>query len=101
MPQHPGSAHNPGGGGSGFIPAGPPSQGPLSVPQGVIPTDPTGGEEILSELLKMLKGGQVGADRFMEVLGLLARQTLPNMDQGPQGPQGPQQEQQQIPQRLG
>ena len=93
MPQHPGSSHNPSGGGSGFISPSPPSQGPLSVPQGGIIPGGAPSPEALSEIVQMLRGGQVGAERFLEVLELLTAQTLPQLDQqqqqAPQGPGGP------------
>ena len=93
MPQHPGSLHNPLGGGSGFSGASSPSVGPLSIPQEVVPTQQPGGEDLLNEIIQMLRGGQVGAEGFMELLGLLAQQTLPGLGQPPQGPQGPQPQQ--------
>lgn len=75
------------GGGQGFIgsPA-PPAQGALSVPQAVVPTS-VPSDEAMSDIVQMLRGGQVGAERFLEVLGLLAGSTLPQMDAPAQ--QGP------------
>ena len=85
MPQHPGSSHNPSGGGSGFSasPASP-SQGLLSVPQGGIVPTGAPDDEALSEIIQMIRGGQVGAERFMEVLGLLTSQTVPELGQAGQ-----------------
>ena len=86
MPQHPGSSHNPSGGGSGFS-ASPatPSQGMLSIPQGGILPSASGAPspEALSEIVQMLRGGHVGAERFLEVLGLLAAQTAPSLAEAP------------------
>lgn len=53
---------------------------------GIIPTAPPE-TQALSELVQMLKGGQVGAERFLELLSLLASSAAPQMD--PRG--GPQQ----------
>lgn len=51
-----------------------------------------GEAEALSEAMKMLRGGQVGAERFLAVLELLAGQLLPQMGGGQGGqPQAPQQ----------
>lgn len=38
----------------------------------------------ISELMAMLKGGQVGAEKFMQLLSLLASATVPTMDPGPE-----------------
>ena len=88
MALHPGS-HNPSGGGSGFISPSSPSQGLLSVPQPGIMPGGTPSPEALSEIVQMIRGGQVGAERFLEVLDLLARQTAPaslgGQQQGPAG----------------
>lgn len=55
------------------------------IPQpGVMPAggvDP----QALSELVQMLRGGQVGAERMLELLSLLAGASVPQMDQAPQG----------------
>lgn len=56
---------------------------------GIIPTAPPE-TQALSELVQMLKGGQVGAERFLELLSLLAGQAVPQMDSQPGGPQAPQ-----------
>lgn len=51
------------------------------IPQGVVPTGAPS-SEALSEIVAMLRGGQVGAERMMELLSLLAAQTVPQMQQG-------------------
>lgn len=81
MPTHYGTA-----GGSGLAAPALAAQGipqPLGV--GQLSTAPKGDE--LGELLAMLKGGQVGSDRFLELLSLLAGASLPMMDQMQGGPQ--------------
>jgi hypothetical protein len=36
-------------------------------------------EEALSEIMMMLRGGQFGAERFLQLLNLLAQSTIPGM----------------------
>jgi len=77
------------GGGGGLAAPALAGQGipePAAAPAAAAPTDAA-----LSEIVQMLRGGQVGAERFMELLSLLTQSTLPQLQQaGMQAPQ-PQQ----------
>ena len=85
MPFGPGSVAN----GGGAL-AGPALQRQGIKEPGVDAPMATGDPRALSEAMKMLRGGQVGADRFMAVLELLAGQILPQVGQGqPSQPQAP------------
>lgn len=69
-----------GGGGGGLAGRSLSRQG---IPQqGVVPGAGAPDDETLSEALKMLRGGQVGAEKFLQLLALLAGSTLPQMQQG-------------------
>jgi hypothetical protein len=84
MPFGPGT-YGPGGGGLAA-----PARDRQGIPQGgVVDTQPNP-EEVLSEVIQMLRGGQAGAERFMELLGLLAGASLPNLN--PQAQSQPQPE---------
>lgn len=61
------------------------------IPQpGVLQQDQGPDREALNQILQMLKGGQVGAEPFLQFLSLLASSTLPQLQQQSQ----PQQRQQ-------
>lgn len=84
-------AYGPGMGGRGSAQAAPASA-QLGMPQGgVLPTQEPSSADQLSEIIRMLRGGQAGAEKFMQLLSLLAGSTVPQMDQAPQTPpmQGP------------
>jgi hypothetical protein len=84
MPLGPGTY---GDGGQGL--AGPALQR-QGIPEGVVPSGAPD-QEALSEIMAMLQGGEVGAERFLQLLSLLAGSTVPQMDPGPeQQPQPPQ-----------
>lgn len=76
-----------GGGGAGL--AGP-AASRQGIPQPGVTPAPAPDEQVLSELIQMLRGGQVGAEKFLQLLELLAGSTVPQMGQ-PGQPQGPQQ----------
>lgn len=61
----------------------------LGIPQGVLPSQAPD-DEALGDIIKMLRAGQVGSDRFLQLLSLLAAQVAPEQPQAPQGAQGPQ-----------
>lgn len=69
-----------------------PALGRQGIPQqGVVNTQPTT-DEALSEIIAMIQGGQVGGERFMEFLSLLASSMMEQNEQQPAGPPaGPQQ----------
>lgn len=71
-----------GGGGGQPTPAAQQS----GIPQEVIPSGAPG-EEVLSEALKMLRSGQIGAERFLELLSLLAGSVLGGDDGNQPQPQ--------------
>jgi|TARA_A100001518_G_C1220274_1_gene64256 hypothetical protein len=52
-------------------------------------------QQAMSEIIAMLRGGQVGAERFIQLLSLLAASTMQGAGAPPQ--QVPQQAQQQQP----
>ena len=57
------------------------------IPETLLPqAAPT--EQALSELLRMIRGGQAGAERTLELLSLLAASTVPQMDQATQMERG-------------
>lgn len=94
MPFGPGTYGDRGGAGL----AGP-ARNRQGIPQeGVVPRQPTS-EEALSELVQMLRGGQVGADRMLELLSMLAGAAAPQMPAAPQ--QAQQGQPQQQPQGAG
>lgn len=85
MPNGPGT-YGPSRGGSGLAAQALSQQG---IPQGVVPAgapDPAA----MSEIIQQLRAGQVGGERFLMLLSLLAGSTLPGMQAGPQqaSPQG-------------
>lgn len=84
MPFGPGTYGN---GGQGL--AGPALQR-QGIPEGVVPSGAPD-TNALSEIMSMLQGGEVGAEKFIQLLSLLAGSTVPQMDgQQPQQPQPPQ-----------
>lgn len=85
---YPGSTGPAAGQGSAGLAA--PALAVQGIPQpGIMPTAPADAQA-LSELVQMLKGGQVGAERFLQLLSLLAGSAVPQMDQQAGGPQEPQ-----------
>lgn len=80
MPFGPGTYGN--GGGAGL--AGP-AIAQQGIPEMVMSQGPAG-MEALSEIVQMLKNGQIGAEKILELFSLLAQSTLPQMDQRPQQP---------------
>lgn len=81
MPFGPGTYGN---GGQGL--AGPALQRQGIPEGGVVPTAAPD-TQALSEIMSMLQGGEVGAERFMQLLSLLAGGVVPQMDQPQQPPQ--------------
>lgn len=85
MPFGPGT-YGPNGGGS----ATPVSALAPAEAMGMSAMDPSTvpSEEMLSELVRMLKGGQAGAERLLQLLSMLAQSTVPQMQQqgAPGGP---------------
>jgi hypothetical protein len=79
------------GGNAGAFAQGP--EIPQSSPDMVQSTGPD--PQALSEIIQMIRGGQVGAERFMELLRLLVGSTLPGMNEGQPQQEQPQQEQSQ------
>lgn len=57
------------------------------VPEEVMPGGMSADSEAISEVLQMLKGGQVGADRLMQLLAMLAASTTGQMQGGGAGRQ--------------
>lgn len=77
-------------GGSGLGQAGAVASRQGIPQEGIMPSAPID-SEALSEIIQMLRGGQVGAERFMQFLSLLAESTLPGIDGERPQPQEPQQ----------
>jgi hypothetical protein len=87
MPFGPGT-YGVGGGGQQAAPTAP----GLGMPADMLAPDAAPDGQALSEIMLMLKGGQVGAERFLQLLNLLAQQTVPAMapvqEEGPPSIQG-------------
>ena len=94
MPFGPGTY---GDGGQGL--AGPALQR-QGIPEVVAPTMAPG-DEALSEIIQMLRGGQAGSEKFIQLLGLLAGSTLPQMDGGGMPPQQGPSEEEMMMQAMG
>lgn len=81
MPQHPTPTRQ------GQARLSEPALAQQGIPQSVIPTDAPD-EEALNEIIQMLRGGQVGAERLMQLLSLLAASTMQQPQGAPGGPPG-------------
>lgn len=56
------------------------------IPESVLPaTAPD--SQALSEIVQMLRGGQAGSERLLQLLALVTQSTIPQMDKQPQQPQ--------------
>ena len=85
--------------GMGGGPAGAPSD-PTGMPQPGVMTSSLSAspdQQAMCEIIAMLRGGQVGAERFIQLLSLLAASTMQGQGAGAPPQQVPQQAQQQQP----
>jgi hypothetical protein len=90
--------------GIGYGMGGSPQRAPsdptgIAQPMQSVPMNP--GDEAMGEIVRMLRGGQVSAEKFVQLLSLLAGSTLGQQQPQQQAPAATPQQQASIAQLLG